>query len=317
MEYLHAHEPDRATRPRVLVRAADGGPAPRRHRPAHRPARFAGRADDDSCGSPCRRWSCWSCPLFARRRFPFAAAGCLLGPGRRDHVRRRGADRVGRQPRGRSGLASALLLGYLRDRRKALIGLGIVVASMLIVIWNIPGHAADEPVHLHHAPVRRRLDRRASRCGREPSRRRRPRCARSGQRASARSAARIAVAEERARIARELHDVVAHAVSVMVLQVGAVRHKLPDSLAEDRDALQERRARRPDGAGRDAPSPGRHAPRGRRGRVRPAARPRRPERAAGRSRPRRPAGPSCTSTASPSRSLAGSTSPPTASSRRA
>src|SRR5215472_8106877 len=51
------------------------------------------------------------------------------------------------------------------------------------------------------------------------------------------AAARIAVAEERARIARELHDVVAHAVSVMVLQVGAVRHKLPDALAEDRDAL--------------------------------------------------------------------------------
>ncbi len=52
------------------------------------------------------------------------------------------------------------------------------------------------------------------------------------------AAARVAVAEERARIARELHDIVAHAVSVMVLQVGAVRHKLPDALAEDSEALK-------------------------------------------------------------------------------
>jgi signal transduction histidine kinase len=52
------------------------------------------------------------------------------------------------------------------------------------------------------------------------------------------AAARIAVAEERARIARELHDIVAHAVSVMTLQVGAVRHKLPDDLAEDAEALR-------------------------------------------------------------------------------
>lgn len=49
--------------------------------------------------------------------------------------------------------------------------------------------------------------------------------------------ARIAVAEERARITRELHDVVAHAMSVMVLQVGAVRHRLPAGMDDDRDAL--------------------------------------------------------------------------------
>lgn len=47
-----------------------------------------------------------------------------------------------------------------------------------------------------------------------------------------------AVTEERNRIARELHDVIGHSVSIMTVQASAVRRRLSDDQASEREALE-------------------------------------------------------------------------------
>jgi len=174
-------------------------------------------------------------PLFARRRFPFAgpAAYWLLAAGISfvDPLLIPYPEAIFL-----IGLAAAFMLGNLRDVRQAGLGLAIVVGATATLIYNIPGHSVNQlvfiPVDFAVAwvaglAVRTRVEQaevatsHATRAEQERD-----------------TATRVAVAEERVRIARELHDIVAHAVSVMVLQVGAVRLQLPNAMAEDRDALR-------------------------------------------------------------------------------
>jgi signal transduction histidine kinase len=173
-------------------------------------------------------------PLLGRRRWPFAgplavfilAAAVSFADGRLV---------TGTATLTIVGLAASFLLGQLRDAPRSRLGLAIEVCALAILVANDPDRAAADFVltpalfaiawlgglalreRAAHAEV---AEARAAHAEHERE-----------------TAARIAVAEERTRIARELHDIVAHAVSVMVLQVGAVRHKLPPELESDREAL--------------------------------------------------------------------------------
>jgi signal transduction histidine kinase len=173
-------------------------------------------------------------PLFARRRFEFAAPlvfwliaaaltfvdGRLLAFTTSTFV---------------LGMAAAFLLGNLHNAAKARIGLVVVLIAEVIIVRNIPGHPASQLVFI---PILFGICWVAGFAVRERAAEAEAALVRASEAERDREVAtRIAVSEERARIARELHDIVAHAVSVMVLQVGAVRHKLSDGRDEDREAL--------------------------------------------------------------------------------
>ena len=173
-------------------------------------------------------------PLLARRRFPFYAPaavwvlsaavsftnGWLVATPLSTFI---------------AANIAAFLLGSADDGLQARLGLAFVLCGAVIVVGNKPGHARSDLVFV---PVMFAIAWAAGYALRERARR-----AEAAERRAARAehqsraAACAAAADERGRIARELHDTIAHAVSVMVLQAGAVRHQLPDAHREHKNAL--------------------------------------------------------------------------------
>ena len=175
-------------------------------------------------------------PLLARRRFPFAAPVAVWGLAAvLSFVDGRLV--VFTTTASITGLVAAFLLGYLPDRTQARAGLVVTLGAAGILMYNNPSRNIGELVFIPAMFVGGWLAGSAVRQRAAQAEEAEDRAARAERERA--TAARIAVAEERGRIARELHDIVAHSMSVMVLQVGAVRHRLPQSLTEDKEALTD------------------------------------------------------------------------------
>lgn len=107
------------------------------------------------------------------------------------------------------GLLLALLLVEnvvaIRGQQPPAVGDFVFLAVILSAVWALAGALRERSLRAGE------LEQRAETLEREREER-----------------ARAAVAEERARIARELHDVVAHSISVIAIQTGSIRRRLRD-----------------------------------------------------------------------------------------
>lgn len=185
-----------------------------------------------------------SLALTLRRRAPFAIpAGTWLSSATLSIVD--GSLIAGQAPLSIVGMIAAVLLGDLKDHRQARAGLAVVVASAATVAYQDPTHTAGDLFFIPGLFAAGWLVGFTLHLRTEQAEAAEERAARAEW--QRRNEGRVAVAEERARIARELHDIVAHAVGVMVLQVGALRHRLPVE-----DVTSQETLRNVEEAGRDA-----------------------------------------------------------------
>ena len=173
-------------------------------------------------------------PLLARRRFRFgsmAVSGVVFAAS--SFV----DDRL--IPHGvvpfLTAIAVFVLFGLLRDRTQAVAGLGVGLGVTAIILRNDPkgsaaGFGFTALVFSLAWTVAFAIGRKLQEADEVKER-----LARAERERLER--ARAAVEEERARIARELHDVVGHSVSVMTVQAAAARRLLRPHQEQEREAL--------------------------------------------------------------------------------
>ncbi|MBE0611183.1 MAG: sensor histidine kinase [Dehalococcoidia bacterium] len=134
-----------------------------------------------------------------------------------------------------AGLAASFLLGNLPDATRSRLGLLVVLGGAATVAYNASNDASGNYVFLPAMFATPwvagfAFQQRGARV--EAAELRAARLVRDREEAT-----RAAIAAERARIARELHDVLGHSLSVMTIQASAVRRLLTPDQTKERDAL--------------------------------------------------------------------------------
>ena len=178
--------------------------------------------------------ACVVLPLLLRRRFPFAAPVALwLGAAALSSVDGKLVTALG--VLFAAGMVAALLLGSVDNAVERRVGLVVTLGAAVIVAYNDPHRGAAEFVVI---PGLFAIAWLAGFALRERS----AEAAQSKERAleaerKREENARQAVLAERVRIARELHDVVAHHVSMMGVQAGAARVVIDRDPGEAKAAL--------------------------------------------------------------------------------
>jgi signal transduction histidine kinase len=173
-------------------------------------------------------------PLLLRRRWPFAAPAALWVVGAAlSFVDGRLV------PFSQSaitvGLVASFLLGNVPDATRSRLGLLVVLGGSVTVVYNAPIYAPGNYLILPALFVMAWL---AGLSLQQRGARAEAAELRAEREAQARElATQTAIADERARIARELHDVLGHSVSVMTIQASAVRRLLTPDQTKEREAL--------------------------------------------------------------------------------